>query len=64
MNKKLLSVLSLVLLISVLPACGKKGVKKSDKKAHHVKKEHKNKKPKAHKSYKKDVVSMDEEDMK
>lgn len=66
MNKKLLSALSLALLISILPACGKKDAKKSDKKMHHKKQEHKSKKLKTHKSYAKESSSkmMDEDELK
>lgn len=64
MNKKLITALSLALLISILPACGKKNAKKSDKKMHHKKQEHKHKASKAHKSYAKDHVKMDDEEQK
>ncbi|RTL07044.1 hypothetical protein EKK58_02590 [Candidatus Dependentiae bacterium] len=66
MNKKLISALSLALLISILPACGKKDTKKSDKKIHHKKQEHKSKKAKPHKSYAKESYArvMDEDETK
>lgn len=65
MNKKLLSMLSLALLVSILPACGKKDMKRSEKKTYHQSRENggKNKKAKTHRTYKKEVVT-DEEEMK
>jgi hypothetical protein len=65
MNKKLLSFLSLALLVSILPACGKKDHKRSEKKTYHQSKENgkHNKKAKKHRTYKKEVIT-DEEEMK
>ena len=64
MNKKLLSFLSLALLVSILPACGKKDHKRSEKKTYHQSKENgKHKKAKKHRTYKKEVIT-DEEEMK
>jgi hypothetical protein len=62
MNKKLLGLLSLMLLVSILPACGKKSTKKSDKKAYHHKKHEK--KHKKSKGQKKSEPMMQDEEMK
>jgi hypothetical protein len=64
MNKQILGLLSLFVLIAALPACGKRDMKKTDKKVHHKKHNPKNKHKQMTKKTREYVETVENEDMK